>query len=385
MSEQQTSPSTPAPTSSPESADGSELLTLPVFRQTSLFGLVAAPASPSPAQAPNEAPQTSDTSGLSGADSLTSASLQSSLESRLRARLDGRGSPLYALTWKHWAMSSGPPICALRGRGHRTSAKGSGSEPFTARSWQTPKACDGSKEDCTLPAIYRRLAKGKRLGLAMEGRLAGWPTATARDSTENARHGYMVKGHAGTTMVDAARLSGWPTPNTPNGGRGLPKDTVIKGGTATSKGRKVQLMTHHIAALSGWPTCRAEDAESSGARWSRGKFDTLTAVAMHLSGWPTPLVDSFRSRGGKRKHEMGLDQLARTLPEAGPARLLATGLLLTGSSAGMPSGGRLNPAHSRWLMGYPQEWDACAPTEMPSPRKSQRRSSKASSKRSSKE
>lgn len=273
MSKQQTSPSTPAPTSSPESADGSELLTLPVFRQTSLFGLVAAPASPSPAQAPSEAPQTSDTSGLSGADSLTSASLQSSLESRLRARLDGRGSPLYALTWKHWAMSSGPPICALRGRGHRTSAKGSGSEPSTA-----PQS-------------------------------VGWPTATARDSTENARHGYMNKGHAGTTMVDAARLS----------------------------------------------------------------------------GWPTPLVDSFRSRGGARKSEMGLDQLARTLPEAGPARLLATGLLLTGSSAGMPSGGRLNPAHSRWLMGYPQEWDACAPTEMPSPRKSQRRSSKASSKRSSKE
>jgi hypothetical protein len=305
-SRQKTSRVCPAPTSSPVSAGGTTPSSSLAGHQVCLFGPAVAPANPSRYPGRGEAPPTNGISGQSGEDSSPSARLQLCLGSRLRARLDGRGSPLYALTWKHWAMSSGPPICALRGRAQRTSAKGSGSEPSTA-----PQS-------------------------------VGWPTATARDSTENARHGYMNKGHAGTTMVVPARLS-------------------------------------------GWPTCRAEDAESSGARWSRGKFDTLTAVAMHLSGWPTPLVDSFRSRGGKRKHEMGLDQLARTLPEAGPARLLATGLLLTGSSAGMPSGGRLNPAHSRWLMGFPTAWDACAPTETPSSRSSQRRSSSRSSKRRKKQ
>jgi hypothetical protein len=43
------------------------------------------------------------------------------------------------------------------------------------------------------------------------------------------------------------------------------------------------------SASSGWPTPRAEDAESSGTRHSRGVADTLTAVT-RLAGWPTPMA-----------------------------------------------------------------------------------------------
>jgi hypothetical protein len=94
-----------------------------------------------------------------------------------------------------------------------------------------------------------------------------------------------------------------------------------------------------------------------------------------LAGWPTPVTvpDSEASHG-----QLSGDfrrKLAEILPSLHPARLTASGEMLTGSSAGMESGGRLNPAHSRWLMGYPPEWDVCAVTAMPSSRKSRKSSS----------
>jgi hypothetical protein len=61
------------------------------------------------------------TSGQNGIGSLLSADLQRSLESRLRAQMEGCGSMLYRLTWKHWGMPSGRRICALRGRARLTS------------------------------------------------------------------------------------------------------------------------------------------------------------------------------------------------------------------------------------------------------------------------
>lgn len=189
---------------------------------------------------------------------------------------------------------------------------------------------------------------------------------------------------------------------------------------ATPSGRSISALRASARRISdkdftGWPTPRMEDGESSGARWSRGRFDTLTAVATHLASWvtdqvtlagwvsptaqdhsrggkdarpwdtgvpltqqavlaswPTPATDNFRSRGGDRKNEMGMDQIVRTLQ---PARLTAFGEMLIGCSAGMESGGQLDPAHSRWLMGLPPEWDDCAPTATRSSRRKQKSSS----------
>ena len=144
----------------------------------------------------------------------------------------------------------------------------------------------------------------------------------------------------------------------------------------------------------GWPTPRAQAFEIADAELTRKRREecktrnnngngfglTLAQMAvMELTGWPTPAMTDHKGgyQGGRmRDGKLSTDRLDVVAQIAGPARLTASGQMLTGSSAGMESGGQLNPAHSRWLMGYPPEWDDCAVTAMPSSRKSQPRSSR---------
>lgn len=115
---------------------------------------------------PEEGRQIRDTSGPSGSTSSASAALQSSLESRLRMQLGSHGSTLFRLTWKERATPLGRPICALRASEPRTEGNG----------------------------------------------CIGWPTPTAEDASNSARHGYMITGHQGTTLLDACRLYPLPDP-----------------------------------------------------------------------------------------------------------------------------------------------------------------------------
>src|SRR3990172_2384960 len=91
---------------------------------------------------------TSATSGRCGTNSSASASLQSSLESRLRALLVGRGSTLFRLTWRHWDTPSGRPICALRASVPRTSDSDSTSRLAcqVLVSWPTPRIGNGGTD-----------------------------------------------------------------------------------------------------------------------------------------------------------------------------------------------------------------------------------------------
>ena len=216
MSNQQISRDTPSTTSSQASEDGRSPSLRQGGLQMPLFGLDLVPASPSRSQAEAEEQQTRGIFGLSSSVSLRSAILQSSLENRLLASLDVDGSPEYVLTWKHWAMQSGLPICALRASARPISAAGFGG-------WPTPSSTnvsDGTPYEVQNQNMQERRARtkkamaagevlagsGRSMALQMAAQAAGWGTPTANDAT-----GSQYANWGGLKLPGQAQAAGFGT------------------------------------------------------------------------------------------------------------------------------------------------------------------------------
>jgi hypothetical protein len=112
-------------------------------------------------------------------------------------------------------------------------------------------------------------------------------------------------------------------------------------------------------ALVSWNTPRSTDGSNGGPNQANG---ALACDAAKMN-WATPRVGNNngfgnpdRANDGKSRLE---DQVHGTIAN-GALSHDASGVIATGSPALTANRGQLNPSHSRWLMGYPKEWDRCA-------------------------
>lgn len=201
---------------------------------------------------------------------------------------------------------------------------------------------------------------------------SSWPTARSEDGESCGNHPGVVD-----SLTGAAK--NWPTPT---------EDNVNNaGGPSRAREGGFQDLT---VAVGLWATPQAHDQrgaktpEQIAAMREKGAgVRNLNEDAAH---WQTPATDSFRSRGGDRKDEMGLDQQARYFPtpasrdyrtpnakpysERGgstkgeqlqnfvahslPAPTIPDGPPSLPNAPGLRR--RLNPRFVEWLMGFPIGW-----------------------------
>jgi hypothetical protein len=389
-------------TSSPDTESGLTLSAPKDGRTTSLSSLDRALASLSPRQARDSELLTSGTSGRHSTGTSRSANLARSLASRLPQMMVSTGSTMFSLTWKWRHTPQGRSIYALRAVARRTSVNAS-------TGWPTPRTSDtnGSGERGEGGSDLRTTAQ-----------LSGWPTPNCMDvipaSSEEAFSKRKAKGGCSNLkdVAPLAPLAAWRTPTTGDADRGAeanPRDQNSKAGTGS---------LNNEASLASWTTPSARDYKDSPgmatvrpdgkprldqlprqaflAAWStpmaghrRAGTNDSGRITSTLASWATPRVTTNGGNGSAERaadcriedqvqlatwatpraedgesagmrHARGVaDTLTAQSRMSGPARLTASGELLTGSSAGMDECGQLNPDHPRWLMGCPRVFATC--------------------------
>lgn len=315
--------------------------------------------------------------------------LQAALESALEDRLLGLGSTIYQIAWKPHVTPLGRQISRQRASARRTS----GNEPSSGLlAWPTPTTRDW--KDGGNPDVNVEL--NGLLGRVVW--LAGWPTAQASDGSGGGQAKRALNPARSNDLLDFVMLAGWPTPMA-----GTPAQNGNNAAGNNDSSRKTMELVNWARPDLGSPTPTGSVAAGTMTAGTVIGDSAIATPEAHqtdgigtftMAGWATPVSQQANGTPEnflRRKREsmergsqpMGiclsdLNMQAQAWAADSPARFTASGQMLTGSSAGMESGGQLSPEHSRWLMGYPAAWGSCGATAMQSIRGRRKSSSKPS-------
>ena len=129
-----------------------------------------------------------------------------------------------------------------------------------------------------------------------------------------------------------------------------------------SLGSRLQQRLEKVGSMEYQQTWSLKTTPAGRPYWahtaSQHRISDNVSIGLGLIGWATPCAKDERGN-----HSDCWAQVIKT-----------TGKIMTVSNALMENRGGLNPAHSRWLMGFPKEWDYSGVTAMQSFRKSPKRS-----------
>jgi hypothetical protein len=293
--------------------DGAQQLDLLVGEMIDQCGQEARHASLSVQQVTEKDKTMSDTCGQYSSISSASADLQSSLESRLRQRLELAGSMIYKLTWKQKVTPRQWSYCQRAASVPRTKETDSGQ---LQSGWATPNTMD-------------------HMALRSDEALLRQATTVRNGRTFPANLREQVDPRSQEIYATKQIPEAWPTPMHTDGSK------------ACNRYRE-----NHQNGL--------------GA----------IASTVEASSWATPTVRDYKNTGNLENYIFGSQTgRIRTDSVSTQAYLVDSGQTTDSFTAetGKPVKSQLNPRFSLWLMGYPIEWAFSGERVTPLSRKSQRK------------